>query len=268
MSAEARAPAERSQTAWFCAGNADDRLTTLALESLLTELASHGASPLAVYSHTAPFSTAPLRLDGRDRLARSFEHYTRLRIPAIRLEELCRLLANPRRRAAFAEDGARYSPILVSGPAVPEEGLPSVADAVVLLAAKGTSTASWVYQAARNLAAKSADLPVSIVVMNAAHLEEAAVFYQDVREEVVSLLGRELSIGFAGFLRFEPDYADLAVKNGVSLVEGFPSSPIHGQIKYVLKALTAAVAAKRPAQPYFDRMAALISGAEWRPVVR
>ena len=86
-----------SQVAWFCTSNADARFTTLALESLLVELAGRGGSPLSVFSDSPPFSTPPLRLDQRDRLARNFEYYTSARVPAIRLDELCQHLLSPRR---------------------------------------------------------------------------------------------------------------------------------------------------------------------------
>ncbi len=265
--AQPSAPAGRLQLAWFCTGNADERYTTLAVENLLVELASSGGTPLAVYSHSAPFSTAALRLDTRDRLARHLEHFGSARIPALRLDELCRHLSNPRRRALFIAEGARYSTVVVSGPTIPEAGLPTVADAIVLFIAKGTATASWVYKLARTLVAKAIDLPVAVVVLNAAHLEEAAVFYSSVRQEVVSLLGKELPIRFAGCLRFDPDYSETALHSGLSLVERYPTSPFHGQVKYVLKAISTAVTSS-PAESYFSRMAALCAGSRGKTGTR
>lgn len=250
----------KPQAAWFCTGNADERYTMVALENLAVEAARQGGTPLAVYQGSPPFSTPPLRFDARDRLARNFEHYTGARVPAVRLEELCRHLAHPRRKALFSAEGGRYSTVFVSGPAVPTEGLPSVADGVVLFAAKGTSTASWVYQTARAFVKKAAELPIAVVVMNAPHLEDAAVFFEEVRKEVVTLLGKELPIRFGGFLRFDPDYLEAAREGGVSLVEAFPGSPVHGQVRYVLQALSAAVP-PRSGPSYFDRMAALLSGS-------
>lgn len=256
--AQPSVPAGTPQVAWFCTGNADERFTTLAIENLLVEIATRGGHPLSVFSHTAPFSTPPLRMDSRDRLARNFAHYTLAGIPAVRLDELCRHLANSRKRALFVAEGARFSTVLVSGSTIPEAGLPSVADAIVLFVAKGTSTASWVYQIARILVTKAINLPIAVVVLNAAHLEEAAVFYSVVRDEVISLLKTELPIRFAGYLRFDADYAEIALQGGLSLVEQYPSSSFHGQVKYALKAISGAVAVP-PAESYFSRMAALVA---------
>jgi len=176
--------------AWFCTGNADERFTTFALENLLAELASTGRSPLAVYVESPPFSTPPARFDARDRFDRFFEHFTKAAIPAIRLSALEELLLGGRVRERFSAEGSRFGAVVIRASSIPAEGLPTIADGIALFVARGTSTPGWVYQAARALSGHGAGLPVCIVVLNAGHLEAAAAFYQETRDEVVSLLGR------------------------------------------------------------------------------
>lgn len=257
MSSEAPAPGSPTK-ALFVAGNADERYTTLSVENLLTDLAATGGSPLAVYLGAAPFSSAPVRGGSRDRLEKYFERYGAARIPAIRFDELTRALADARRKSLFAAEGSRYSHVVVSAPSIPSSGLPVVAEAAVLLVTRGTSASGWVYETARSIARGGEAIPIALVVLNAGHLEEAAVFFHQVREELASLLKTPQSIAFAGYLKFDPDYTEAAVKARRPIVEQFPGSPLHGQVRYVLRALSSLVPAP-PAEAYFARLAAWLS---------
>ncbi len=250
------APRFTDAPAWFAMGNTDERLTTLALENLLTELSSTGRSPLAVYSESSPFSTPSIRIDTKDRLDRSFEHFTMAAIPAIRLDTLMESLSLAKQRERFRAEGSRFGAVLVRGSSIPDEGLPAVADGVLLLIAKGTATPGWVYQGAKILCERGSTLPICIVVVNAAHLEEAAVIFQEVKDEVAALLGKKVPFRFAGFLRFDPDYINSALDAKRPLVQHFPGSPFHGQIKYIVKALSRAVPLP-PRESFLERMAEL-----------
>jgi hypothetical protein len=250
-------------SAWFVSGNADARFQTLAVENLLVELARTGRSPLAVYSDSPPFSATRTAARGKNRLERYLERYTSARIPAMRLQELGQSLLDARRRGLFAAEGARFDPVLITGPEIPESGLPTVADGVVLLIAKGSSTPAWVYEAVRPLAKES--LPISIVALNTDCLEEAAVFFHELKAEIASLLKTEVTLRFAGYLRFDADYTEAALQAGLPLVEYFPGCPFHGQVKYVLNSLSKAVA-QPPGEPYFSRMAAWIASRKVRTV--
>jgi hypothetical protein len=263
MSPHARAPGV-STMALFLAGNADERYTTLTVENLLADLAATGDSPLAVHLGCAPFSSAPVRGGSRDRLERYFERFGDARIPAIRFDELTRALADLRRKSLFAAEGSRYSHVLISAPSIPSTGLPVVADVAVLLVTRGTSTPGWVYETARSLARDIQALPIALVILNAGHLEEAAVFFHEVREEVASLLKTPQPIVFAGYLKFDPDYTEAAVKARRPILEQFPGSPLHGQVRYVLRALSGLVPAP-PAEPYFSRLAAWLAARSAGP---
>jgi hypothetical protein len=241
--------------AWFCTGNADERFTTLALENLLVELASTARSPLAVYTESPPFSTPPVRFDARDRLDRLFEHFTKAAIPAIRLGALEEIMLGGRVRERLSAEGSRFGAVLIRASSIPQEGLPVAADGIVFFLARGASTPGWVYRAARTLSAHGGNLPVCIVVLNAGHLEAAAAFYQETRDEVVSLLGKDIGFRFAGHLELDPDYVSAAVNAHQPLVTCFPGSPIHGQARYVLRAMSAAVS-DPPAESFLQRMAA------------
>ena len=249
---------ERGMTAWFFTGNADERFLTLTVENMLVELACTGRSPLAVYSDTPPFGSTTVRARGKSRLDRYLERYTAARIPALRLHDLRQNLLDARRRGLFVAEGAKYDPVLITGPEIPESGLPTVADAVTLFIVKGTSTPGWVYEAIRPLVLRKELVPISVVVLNAGCLEEAAVFFHDLKQEVLSLLNTDISIRFAGYLKFDPDYTEAALKAVRPIVECFPGSPFHGQVKYILKSLTKAVETP-PAEGYFSRMAAWVA---------
>jgi hypothetical protein len=244
--------------AWFFAGNGDARFLTLAVENLLVELARTGRSPLAVYSDTPPFSSTRAVARGRSRLDRYLERYTAARIPAIRLQDLGQSLRDARRRSLFVAEGANLDPVLITGPEIPESGLPTVADGVALLIVKGASTPAWVYETVRPLVLCKESLPVSIVAVNTDCLEEAAVCFHDLKEEMASLLQTEVPLRFAGYLKFDADYMEAALMAGQPLVEYFPGCPFHGQVKYVLNSLSKAVA-QPPAETYFSRMAGWVS---------
>jgi hypothetical protein len=249
-----RAPAS-GRPVWFCVGNTDERFTTLIVENILMELVATGKTPLALYTESLPFSTTSVRPGVKDRLEKHLIRYTTAAIPGMRLGDLSALLSDSRHRKLFISEGPRFDAVLIRGSSIPESGLPTVADAAALFVVKAKSTPAWVYQAARTLVGREEILPIPLVVVNAGHLEEAAVFFQDIKDEVASLLKRDVPIRFAGYLSFDPGYADLALKAGRSLVELFPGSPFHGQIKYILAALCRAVPS--PSQePYFSRMAA------------
>jgi hypothetical protein len=249
------APRFSDAAAWFGAGNVDERYTTLAMESMLAELASAGRSPLALYTESPPFSTSPGRVDTRDRLERCFEHYTDSAIPAIRLSALEEMLSDGRQRARLRARGPTFGAVLIRGSTIPEDGLPVIADGVVLFITKGTATPAWVYKAARILTEHAKDLPICIVVVNCANLEEAAVFFQEMKDEVLSLLRKDIMFRFAGFLKFDSDYTSAALNVKKPIVRYFPGSPFHGQVKYVLKALSRAVS-NPPAESFLERMAA------------
>ncbi len=257
----------RRHAVWLCASNADDSFPP-AIESLLAELAARGAAPLLVFTQSPPFRhPAPLTMP-KDQPARSFDYYTyytSARVPAIRLDDLLRHLADPRRRDLFLAEGARHGMVLVAAPAIPAEGLPTVADAAVLFLAKGPAVVDWAYQAARTLVAKNTDLPIAVVALNTRYLEEAAVFFHDVRGEVEALLQQEVRFHFAGYLNLDSDCGETAAGGKRSGVARFCRGAVHGQVKYVLKAISAA-AAGPPREPYFSRLAALISeGPEKAP---
>jgi hypothetical protein len=258
MSPDARAPGAPT-VALFVTGNADERYTTLSVENLLADLAGTGGTPLSVYLGSAPFSSAPLRGGSRDRLEKYFERFGAARIPAIRFDELARALADSRKRSLFAAEGPRFSHVIISAPSIPTTGLPVVADAVVLLVTRGTSTPGWVYETARSLARNGNALPIALVILNASHLEEAAVFFQEIRGEVASLLKTPQAISFAGYLKFDPDYTEAAVKARRPIVEQFPGSPLHGQVRYALRCLSGLVPAA-PVEPYFGRLASWLTG--------
>jgi hypothetical protein len=266
VSPDAPAPGTPT-TALFVAGNADERYTTLAVENLLADLAATGNSPLAVYLGCAPFSSAPVRGGSRDRLERYFERYGAAKIPAIRFDELARALTDTRRKKLFATEGSRYSHVLISAPSIPRTGLPVAADAAVLLATRGTSTPGWVYETARCLSRNGQALPIALVILNAGHLEEAAVFFHEVQEEVATLLKTPQSIGFAGYLRFDPDYTDAAVKARRPILEQFPGCPLHGQVHYILRALSRLVPTP-PGEAYFGRLAAWLAARSAGPGAR
>lgn len=253
--AEAARASAAGKPVWFCAGNADERFTTLLVENILVELATNGRAPLALYTESLPFSTAQVRPGAKDRLEKHLVRYTTAAIPSMRLGDLSALLSDSRHRKLFISEGPRFDAVLIRGSSIPESGLPTVADAAALFVVKAKSTPAWVYQAARTLVGRGEILPIPLVVVNAGHLEEAAVFFQDVKDEVASLLKRDVPIRFAGYLSFDPGYADVARKAGRSLVELFPGSPFHGQIKYILAALCRAVPSPTQ-EPYFSRMAA------------
>jgi hypothetical protein len=253
--AEATRTPARGRPVWFCVGNADERFTTLAVENLLVELATTGRAPLALYTDSLPFSTPQARPSAKDRLEKHLVRYTAAAIPTMQLDRLSAVLSDSRHRKLFITEGPRFDVVLIRGSSIPESGLPTVADAAALFVVKATATPAWVYQVARTLVGRDEMLPIPLVVVNAGYLEEAAVFFQDVKDEVASLLKRDVPIQFAGFMNFDPDYSDAALKAGRSLVELFPGSPFHGQVKYVLAALTRAIPS--PSQDtYFSRMAA------------
>jgi hypothetical protein len=256
----ASAPRFADAVAWFAAGNTDERFTTLALENLLAELSSMGRSPLAVYMESPPFSTASIRIDTRDRLDRSFEHFTAAAIPAIALDALTESLSSARQRDRLRAEGSRFGAVLIRGSSIPDEGLPAVADGVVLFLTKGTATPGWVYRAAKILSERGNNVPICIVVVNAVHLEEAAVFFQEVKDEVASLLRKDVPFKFAGYLKFDPDYTNSALDARRPLVQHFPGSPFHGQIKYIVKALFRAIPLP-PAESFLERMAARAEGS-------
>jgi hypothetical protein len=250
-------PAEKPRftdaAAWFCTGNADERLLTLALENLLAELASTGRSPLAVYAESPPFSTPPARFDARDRFDRLFEHFTKAAIPAIRLSALEEILLGVRVRERFGAEGSRFGAVIIRASSIPAEGLPVIADGIALFVARGTSTPGWVYRAAKTLSEHEKSLPVCIVVLNAGHLEAAAAFYQETKDEVVSLLGKDIGFRFAGHLELDPDYVSASLNAHLPLVTCFPGSPFHGQVKYVARTLSRAISAP-PAESFLQRM--------------
>jgi hypothetical protein len=252
-------PAEKQRftdaAAWYCTGNADERFTTLALENLLADLASTGRSPLAVYVESPPFSTPPVRFDGRDRFDRLFEHFTKAAIPAIKLSALEEILHGGRVRDRAGAEGSRFGAVIIRASSFPAEGLPAVADGIVLIVSRGTSTPGWVYRAAKTLSGREKNLPVCMVVVNAGHLEAAAAFYQETRDEVASLLGKDIDLRFAGHLELDPDYVSASLSAHLPLVTCFPGSPFHGQVRYVTRALARAISAP-PAESFLQRMAA------------
>jgi len=250
------APRFTDAAAWFAAGNTDERFTTLSLENLLAELSATGRSPLAVYMESPPFSTQPIRTDSKGRLDRSFEHFTAAAIPAIRLNDLMESLASARQRDRFREEGSRFGAVLIRGSSMPDEGLPAVADGVLLFITKGTATPGWVYRVAKILSDRGSTLPVCIVVVNADHLEEAAVVFQEVKDEVTSLMRKDVRFSFGGFLKFDSDYTNSALDAKRPLIQHFPGSPFHGQIKYVVKALSRVVPLP-PQESFLERMASL-----------
>jgi hypothetical protein len=256
----AGAPDFHDAPAWFGAGNADERYTTLAFENILAELASAGRSPLAVYTESPPFSVASNKADAKERFDRLFERYTESGIPAVRLGALEEMLSDGRQRDLLRANGSKFGAVLIRGSTVPDTGLPTVADGAVFFVVKETATAAWVYRAARILAGRGQILPICMVVANCAHLEEAAVFYQDVKDEVCSLLGKNIPFRFSGFLRFDADYTSAALNAKKPIVRYFPGSPFHGQVTYVLRSLTRAIPSP-PAESFLERMAARAGGS-------
>lgn len=220
-----------------------------------------------MYLGSAPFSSAPLRGGSRDRLEKYFERFGAARIPAIRFDELTRALADPRRKSLFASEGSRYSHVVISAPSIPSTGLPVAADAAVLLVTRGTSTPGWVYETARNLARNGNAPPIALVILNISQLEEAAVFFHEIRGEVASLLKTPQAISFSGYLKFDPDYTEAAVRARRPIVEQFPGSPLHGQVRYVLRSLSSLVPAP-PAEPYFGRLASWLAARGAGPETR
>jgi len=107
----------------------------------------------------------------------------------------------------------------------------------------------------RALSARAADLPVDVVVVDAAHLEEAALFFYGVREEARSLLKKEPDIRFSGFMKVDLDCARIAHTLGCYLVECFPGSPFHGQVSRITQTLLRSTDADHRAG-FINRMSA------------
>jgi hypothetical protein len=95
--------------------------------------------------------------------------------------------------------------------------------------------------------------------VNASCLEDAAAFFQDTRNEMCALLHRDVPLHFGGFLKFDADYATAALDARRPLVRHFPGCPFHGQVTYVLAALSRLVPVP-PRESFLERMAALADG--------
>jgi hypothetical protein len=251
------------QTAWLCAGNLEVGLLRVAVESLLVELARAGAHPVVIPVGPAPFSSSPLRIGTRDRHERLFEYFTPARVPALGIAGLERHLADRRLRAAFLAEATRYGQVYVFDPKMERQELLAAVDGMLLFVAKGAASASWIFQTLKKATELRPEVPIAIVVGNAKHLEDGAVFFHDVREEVASLLPKEPNAKFAGFLRFEQEYVEAALAASSPLVSLFPEGAFHGQVKRIL--LNVTKCAPQPmAEPFFSRAAARLEAGSKR----
>ncbi len=244
-----------AQTAWLAAGTADPRALAAVTESLSVELALAGGHPALVAVGAPPFCSPPLRVARRDRFERHFEHFTHAQVPGIGLETLEHTLADQRQRGPFLSGAAQFDSVLVHDPGLSRDDLLAAVDGLLLLVERGTSTASWVYHAARKSLARKGMLPIAVAVVNARHLEEAAVAYQELHAEIEGLLeGGSKVMKFVGFLRIDPDELEASCAAGLPLVSFAPAGPFHGQVKHILANLGKCVPAPM-VEPFFSRLA-------------
>jgi len=245
---------------FLCISNAPDPLTAIALENIIVECAGCGRSPLSVFSAAPPFTHPPVKggfMGARDRRV---ERFTGARVPGISLDQLPRVLSDSRWHALGGDD-ASPDTFFLQGPSFPDDRLYQASDAVLMLVTMADTAAGWVYSRLRALLARGGDLPVDVVVLDAGHLEEAALFFYGVREEARSLLKKDPDVRFAGFMRVDADCARIAGAMGCSMVECFPGSPFHGQVSRVTQALLRSTEPDRRAG-FVNRMTAWAGSAD------
>jgi len=240
--------------AYLFLGNDEERSLRIAMENLLVQRALSGGSPCAVAADGFPFISEPVKASGKTWYSKVFSHFTASGIPAVRLADLIRLLSDSRKRRRLVSEQTPFSEVFLCASAIPDAGTLHSVEAATVFLRKEPASASWLFETARELLDVNQALPISLVTMNAAHLEEAGVFFHTVREEVLSLFQQKPDIRFAGYFNFEEEYLDRSLRARKSLVELFPGSPLHGLVKYVLKAILPPKAAE-PKESFFQRLA-------------
>jgi MinD-like ATPase involved in chromosome partitioning or flagellar assembly len=197
-----------------------------------------GRSPLLIYSGNPPVALEPFKIHQRDIVLRFFERCAASRVPAIEFENLLDNLSESRKRRFFLTDGRNYSDVVLYGGERPPAPFIDYADELILFINSDSSSPGWVYNTLRRLSGKDLRTTARAVIVNARGTETAAVFFHLLKEELDALLGRECPLLFAGNVRLDRDLAEAALPAGRTIVEVFPGSRFHGEIKHVVRNLT------------------------------
>lgn len=220
---------------YLCSGNGDERVLGIVLENMLAEMKTAGRSSLLIYSGNPPFALEPFKIHQRDIVLRFFDRCGASRIPAIGFEDLLENLSENRKRRLFLLEETSYSDIVLYGGAQPPAPYFEYADELILFINNDASSPGWVYNTLKQLSGKDPRKTARAVIVNARGSENAAVFFYLLKEEIDTLLGYEHPLFFSGHVRIDQDLASAVLPLGRTVLEVFPGSRMHGEIKYVVR---------------------------------
>jgi hypothetical protein len=222
-------------TVYLCSGNGDERAPGIVLENMLAEMRAAGRTALLIYSGNPPFTLEPLKIHQRDIVLRYFDHFASAQVPAIKIENLLANLSESRKRHFLLSEEKNFSDIVLYGGALPPATFFNYADELILFTNHDASSTGWVYNTLRQLPGEDPRKPVRVVIVNAPGHESAAVFFYLLKEEIETLLGREYPLSFAGNVKLDQDLVNAALPLGRTILEVFPGSRFHGEIKYLVR---------------------------------
>ena len=240
--------------------NGDLQLTSMVMESLLTEFAKTGR-PLAVYPATPPFFPRQRGRGVWNGENRFFDYSASAGLEGLRLETLHSILEDRHKRKKAIQEGSNFDPVFLQCPPEDEARYTGLADGFFILANKSDASVGWVYNTVKAAMKNNPCLPVILLILNAAYLEEAAAFYYGLQEEIQSLLQKELSFSFGGFVKIEPGYRETVLHTRSALIDLVPGSSFSGQIRYVKTALGRTIPISS-GMDLFSRLAKLQGGQE------
>ena len=222
---------------YLCTGNEDAKYVNIVIENLLVELKTSGKTPLLISIGKPPFSTGPLKTQQKESGLKYFDYYTGAKIPTIELSDLAQHLSDTKRRDFFISEESKLDEIYLYGASPRIDNMRIMADELILFIKRDASSSSWVYNVVKQLMDKNKDAGIDIVTTGVNHLEEAAIFFSNLREEIASLLGRSVKMAFSGFIKFNIDHLNAALSSGKTIIELFNGGQFHGMIRYILRNL-------------------------------
>jgi hypothetical protein len=244
---------------YLCTGNCETRFMNIAIENILYQTRINGKSPLLISLENPPFTSMPLKAKERGDTLPYFEYYTRAEIPSIQYSTLLSIINESRKRKALIAAEEKLTDIFIYyATSLPHETIYELSDELILFIKKDVSSTSWVYNIAKKLPEKKLERMIHIVSIDSKSLEESAILFYNLRNELYSLMGQNLKLSFGGFLNIEFDYTNAAISSGKTLIEFAPGGRFHGLITYILRSLNRNASQFEREEGFFTRLTSLV----------
>ncbi|MBN1697886.1 MAG: hypothetical protein JW881_10270 [Spirochaetales bacterium] len=220
---------------YLVTGNEDLRNRNLFIENLLYQKALMGEKPLLIdlVVNNRCFIEEAIKEKNNTKNNDIFDYYTDMAIPSIPFEKLYSILKGKKSQEVIGREND-FSCIVMFGELLSElTYLYQCVDHIVLVVKNDYETSNYLYGFINKLYDKMIDKNINIVVSGIKRIEDAAMLFCKLRDEMKEMIDSTLVFDFLGFFDFDVKKISFIKRKRITYIKIFFEDDFHGNIKFI-----------------------------------